>query len=128
MIDRWETQGDTPRARILHYIHIVETNEPRIKRYGCPIGTLSTELAKLTHTHHPNAIRLFTLFRSWLAHQFRHAGIAEKDADHHALHILSWSQGIATMMATFQDDAFVNREITKMTEWLDRTLPSPLSL
>lgn len=124
LIGQWESKGNTPRERLLSYIHIVHTNQEAINKYGCPLGTLSTELAKLNHTLHGATTRLFSLFKEWLKQQFLRADLPEDEANRHALHILSWSQGVATMMATFQDDAFVSYEVQKITDWLDTILPS----
>ena len=38
-----------PADRIRSFIHILIVNRADIKRYGCPAGTLSSELAKMNH-------------------------------------------------------------------------------
>lgn len=117
MLDRWELAGDSPQARILSFIHILIANRADIKRYGCPVGTLSTELAKLGHAAQGEANRLFALFRLWLRRQF--AGLGRKaDADALALHLLARSQGVATLANAFHDDAFIRREVAELENWL----------
>ncbi len=118
MLARWEAEGTSPLARIRNFIDILTVNGEKIKRYGCPIGTLSSELAKLNHSAQRQANRLFTLFRTWLRRQFVALG-RETDADALALHLLARSQGVATMANAFQDDAFVQQEVRQMYEWLD---------
>ncbi len=61
-------------------------------RYGCPVGTLCTELAKLSHASQGEAKKVFMLFRSWLRRQFTLLG-GEADADELATHLLARSQG-----------------------------------
>lgn len=117
MLERWETEGDIPQDRIRSFIHILIANRADIKRYGCPVGTLATELAKLNHASHGEANKLFTLFRTWLRRQFTLLG-READADELAMHILARSQGVATLANAFQDEKFIRHEVDQMCEWL----------
>ncbi|WP_407865957.1 TetR/AcrR family transcriptional regulator [Phyllobacterium phragmitis] len=117
MLDRWEMEGKTPEERIGHFIDILLVNGEKIKRYGCPIGTLTSELAKLSHGAQADASRLFTLFRAWLRGQFVALG-RKADADALAMHLLVRSQGVATLFNAFQDQEFVEREVAQMKDWL----------
>lgn len=118
MLARWEIEGETPVGRIRSFIDILIVNQEKIKRYGCPIGTLSTELAKLNHAAQGEANELFTLFRTWLRRQFELLGHTD-DADDLAMHLLARSQGVATLANAFRDDAFVRREVDAMYAWVD---------
>jgi TetR/AcrR family transcriptional regulator, transcriptional repressor for nem operon len=91
MLERWELEGEGPADRIRTFIHILVGNRADIKRYGCPVGTLCTELAKLNHAAQGEANALFTLFRTWLRRQFALLG-REPDADALAMHLLARSQ------------------------------------
>ncbi len=117
MLDRWELDGDNPQARIRSFIHILIANRADIKRYGCPVGTLSTELAKLGHAAQDEANQLFTLFRLWLRRQFAALG-RKADADALALHLLARSQGVATLANAYHDEAFIRREVAMLEDWL----------
>lgn len=117
MLDRWEREGETPAARIESYIRIVVTNWDKIRHYGCPVGTLCTELAKLDHASQDEAQKIFTLFRVWLREQFTLMG-QKSDADELAMDVLAWSQGVATLGNAFDDKKFVKREVEKKCQWL----------
>jgi AcrR family transcriptional regulator len=117
MLERWEIEGKTPADRIRSFIHILIANRPDIKRYGCPVGTLCSELGKLNHTARVEANELFTLFRTWLRRQFTLLG-READADVFALHLLARSQGVATLANAFRDDTFIEEEVRQMCDWL----------
>jgi AcrR family transcriptional regulator len=117
MLERWELEGRTPADRIRSFIHILLVNRADIKRFGCPVGTLSAELAKLDHGSQPEANALFTLFRTWLRRQFILLG-RKSDADKLAMHVLAMSQGVAMLANAFHDDKFVQREVQQMCEWL----------
>lgn len=116
MLDRWE--GQTPADRIRSFISILIVNRADIKRYGCPVGTLTTELAKLDHASQDEANKLFTLFRTWLRRQFTLLG-RKTDADTLAMHLLARSQGVATLAAAFHDEKFIRQEVRQMCVWLD---------
>ncbi len=118
MLDKWEIEGKTPADRIKSFIHILIANRADIKRYGCPVGTLCSELGKLNHAAQPEANELFTLFRTWLRRQFVLLG-RERDADALAMHLLARSQGVATLASSFQDEDFIRHEVDQMCAWLD---------
>jgi TetR/AcrR family transcriptional regulator, transcriptional repressor for nem operon len=117
MLAQWEIDGETPADRIRSFIHILIANRADIKRYGCPVGSLCTELAKLDHPSQPEANRLFTLFRTWLRRQFTLLGRAA-DADQLAMHLLARSQGVATLASALRDERFIRQEVQQMCDWL----------
>lgn len=118
MLEAWERASPDPAARIRAFIDILVANRADIKRWGCPVGTLSNELAKLGHGAQADAGRLFALFRDWLRDQFAALG-RSRDADALALHLLARSQGVATLATALRDDAFIAREVAALHDWLD---------
>jgi TetR/AcrR family transcriptional repressor of nem operon len=117
MLDKWEIAGESPEERIRSFIHILIGNRAKIKRYGCPVGTLCTELAKLGHTAQGEANQLFTLFRTWLRRQFTLLG-CKAEADLLAMHLLARSQGVATLANAFHDEKFIRQEVQLLDDWL----------
>lgn len=117
MLDNWELEADTPTDRIRRFINILVVNRAKIKRYGCPVGTLCSELAKLDHPAKGDATDLFTLFRTWLRRQFEQLGRPD-DADELAMHLLAFSQGVATLASAFQDEKFMRSEVKRLESWL----------
>lgn len=124
MMEKWEVEGETPEKRIRSFINILVVNRHKIKNYGCPIGTLSSELAKLNHTSQSGANELFTLFRDWLRRQFTLLG-RKADADQLAMHLLARSQGVATLLNAFHDETFVRQEVKQMYDWLSSQTKTP---
>jgi TetR/AcrR family transcriptional repressor of nem operon len=118
MLEQWEIEGKHPTDRIRSFIHILIANRADIKRYGCPVGTLCTELAKLNHGSQAEANELFTLFRIWLRRQFTLLD-READADALAMHLLARSQGVATLASAFRDEKFIRQEVKEMCDWLE---------
>jgi TetR/AcrR family transcriptional repressor of nem operon len=119
MLKQWEAEGEHPRDRIRSFVQILMTNRAKIMRYGCPVGTLCSELAKLNHASQADANKLFTIFRSWLRHQFTLLACGG-DADALAMHLLARSQGVSSLANTFPSEEFIRREVEEMHAWLDR--------
>ncbi len=119
MLEQWEQEGTRPEDRIRCFIRILITNQSKILLYGCPVGTLTTELAKLNHQALDHANEVFTLFRHWLRTQFQALG-REQDADALAMHVLARSQGVATLASAFHDEAFIRQEVELLCQWLDQ--------
>ncbi|MDA8257089.1 MAG: TetR/AcrR family transcriptional regulator [Betaproteobacteria bacterium] len=117
MLEKWETEGETPANRIRSFIGILMMNKAKIARYGCPVGTLCGELSKLDHAAQGNATALFTLFRTWLRKQFEALG-RSGDADELAMHLLALSQGVATLASAFHDERFIAQEVKHLNDWL----------
>ena len=118
MLEQWETDEKLPADRVRRFINMLIDNRADIKRYGCPVGTLSAELTKLDHGSRAGANKLFTLFRRWLSRQFALLG-READADALAMHLLARSQGVAMLANAFHDDAFIRQEVKEMGDWLN---------
>lgn len=118
MLEQWEAEHAAPGDRIRRFIEILLTNRADIQNYGCPLGTLTGELAKLDHAALGDAGSLFTLFRTWLRDQFVLLGHAAR-ADELAMHVLAVSQGVATLANAFKDEEFIRREVRRMNDWLD---------
>jgi len=118
LLARWDETDDRPEDRIACFIRIVITNQTKIMAYGCPVGTLTTELSKLDHPSKDKANRIMALFRDWLVRQFEALGSGAQAKDH-ALHVLGWSQGVATLAQAFRDEIYVRREVDGILAWLD---------
>ncbi|WCJ62741.1 TetR/AcrR family transcriptional regulator [Agrobacterium tumefaciens] len=121
MLDGWQEESDGPRERILSFINMLIGNQTKIMAFGCPVGTLCSELAKLDHVAHHRAVEIFGLFRDWLTGQFRELGAGDR-AEALALHLLAWSQGAAVMANAFREETFIRNEVAGIEQWL-ATLP-----
>lgn len=122
MLACWSKDAASPLGRVCRFVEIVMTNREDIENYGCPVGTLTSELAKLDHPMRAQAVGVFEIFRAWLREQFEALGRAA-DADDLALQVLTFSQGVATLLNAFGDGDYVQREATRLTAWLAEQFP-----
>lgn len=118
MLNSWAQQYSDPRQRILHFIDILTDNQANIKNHGCPVGSLCTELAKLSHELLQDASEMLAVMRDWLTEQFRILGLG-REARQVAMHLLARSQGIATITNAFGDQLFLRQEVKRLKQWLD---------
>ena len=121
MLSQWELASEDPVERIRSFINLLVVNQAPIMQFGCPVGTLCTELAKLSHASQKEAARLFALFGNWLTKQFEALGFGA-EANTLATHALVCSQGVATLANAFGDERFVSQEVQQMHKWLDRAV------
>lgn len=121
LLAQWTRDNPSPRARLSAFVRLFEVNGDQIMRFGCPIGSLATELSKLSHEARGPAVKLFDLFRDFLAKQFRALGCA--DAEALALHLLMRSQGVAVLYTAYRDAHFLAREMAAMEDWIDEVAP-----
>lgn len=122
MLDTWTRDAETPLARLQCFAEMLIRNRREIQRYGCPVGTLCAELAKLDHPAQRSASMIFGQFRQWLRAQFEALG-HEDNADGLAMHLLSRSQGIASLANAFHDEAFIRHEVGLINAWLTSLAP-----
>lgn len=123
MLLKWEVDFSDPIKRIECFIDMLIANQTLIIKYGCPVGTLCVELAKLGHASQDRANELFMLFRNWLAQQFTALGLTSMP-DTLAMHLLARSQGIATLANAFRDDTFIEQEVIFLKAWLKMQIES----
>jgi TetR/AcrR family transcriptional regulator, transcriptional repressor for nem operon len=124
MLNDWDADA-SPEERIIAFIQILITNRAKIMAFGCPVGTLNSELSKLDHAAQNRAAEIFGLFRDWLAKQFAAMGHGD-EAEALALHLLGRSQGVAVMASTFRDESFLRSEAASLEGWL-KGLPNQLN-
>jgi AcrR family transcriptional regulator len=124
MLAAWTAQAPDAAARLRRFAWMLVQNRDAIQRYGCPVGTLCSELARHAHPARDSAAMILRLFRSCLRAQFEALGHGQ-DADALALHLLVRSQGIAALAHAFQDEDLIYREITLVEDWLDSLHADP---
>lgn len=121
-LDAWERSAPTPKTRLKRFVAMVRDNADNLSRYGCPIGSISTELGKDQKVMQLQARAMFDLYRDWLAQQW--AGIESKPrAAEYADHLLAMAQGASLLGHVYGDPELIRRETLQMDRWLDAELP-----
>ncbi|TCK18035.1 TetR family transcriptional regulator [Thiogranum longum] len=118
-LSAWDTELPDPKDRLRRFVHMVMSNRENLIRYGCPIGSLNTELGKeTTCATRESARQLFDLFRDWLEEQFSKLTDPQQ-ARSLALHLLGRTEGISLMGHVYHDPDYISSEVKMIEKWID---------
>ncbi len=118
MLQDWDRMLPDPLERLKRFARIPVNEMQNIIQYGCPMGSLNTELGKVQYDLKQLSQQQFDVFRSWLVRQFTQ-WLPHANADALAIHLLVRTQGIATMAHVYEDPQLIEREVTSIDHWLE---------
>jgi TetR/AcrR family transcriptional regulator, transcriptional repressor for nem operon len=107
----------TPQARLKALIRALTDQRELAARYGCPLGTLCSELDKRTDGLDRACAQLLEAPIDWAEEQFRMMG--RRDARDLAVALFASYQGIALLTNTFRDPDLMTREARRLERWID---------
>lgn len=112
-----EQKSTDPRQRLLCFSNMLSQFEDNIVLTGCPIGTLSSELAKDEDDLQEVSRAVFKMMRSWLTEQFTALNCSDPDAK--AMDLLARMQGVTVMASAFKDHDFIHRSLKELQAWIN---------
>jgi len=113
-----ERRHRTPRARLKALIDALADQREAIAQYGCPHGTLCSELDKrATRPGDGSVAELLRIPIDWAEQQFRSMG--RHDARDLAVSLIAAYQGTALLTSTLRDQALLVRESRRLERWID---------
>lgn len=107
----------TPKARLKAFIRMLTDQREVAARYGCPQGSLCSELDKRDDEASRSCAQLITLPIEWAERQLRAMG--RRDARELAVALISSYQGIALITNTLRDPKLMAREGRRLERWID---------
>jgi TetR/AcrR family transcriptional repressor of nem operon len=107
----------TPRARLKALVRELTAQRELAARYGCPLGSLCSELDKRTDGLDSDCAEMLRLPIDWAEQQFRLIG--RRDARDLAVALMASYQGIALLTNTFRDPELMTREARRLERWID---------
>lgn len=119
MLEQCDQQSSDPRERLLLFAALPVQNEEQIVQYGCPIGTLSSELAK-DQVHEISKARLTAVFDvliEWCVAQFCALGF-DTNAKRYAMELIARLQGNALMANVYNDSEFLQATTADVKRWI----------
>ena len=117
MLNHCEAETEDARERLILFSNMLEYNRDAVIESGCPIGTLSSELAKDNPALQEKSRQAFVLLRDWIKQQFEVLAIA--NADDLAMDLLAKLQGVTVMACAFKDVDFVKRSHQQIKDWIN---------
>lgn len=118
MLVEWDTVIDRPLDRLKRYAAIPVNEVKNVIRFGCPMGSLNSELGKAQPALQMIARKQFDVFRRWIKQQFK-VLCPDQDVDALSMHLLVRTQGLAVMSYVYKDKKLVLREVSDIETWLD---------
>ena len=112
-----EQQHRTPRACLKGLVRVLVSQSDRVVLYGCPRGSLCSELEKRDNDLARACTELMRTPIDWVERQFKAMG--RSDARDLAFALLASYQGIALFANTFRDPALIVREGRRLERWID---------
>jgi TetR/AcrR family transcriptional regulator, transcriptional repressor for nem operon len=107
----------TPKARLKAFVRMLVDQRELTARYGCPQGTLCSELDKRDDGLSSACAELIRLPIDWTEHQFRAMG--RRDARDLAVALIAAYQGIALLTNTLRNPDLMTREGRRLERWID---------
>jgi len=107
----------TPKARLKALVCALAEQSELAARFGCPHGTLCSELDKRDDDLAGAGVRLMELSIDWPEKQFREMG--RRDARDLAVAMIASYQGISLLTNTFRDPELMRRESRRLERWID---------
>jgi len=110
-------QQRTPKARLKGLMRALCSEAELISRYGCPLGSLCSELDKREDRPERTSARLLALPIAWLEAQFR--AMRRRDAHELAIALMAAYEGTALLANTFRDPQMMVNECRRLERWID---------
>lgn len=121
MLETCNAASVDPRERLLMFASMPLQNEEQVIQYGCPIGTLSSELVKQQHQDVSKSLftAVFDLLRNWCIEQFTALGFGKRAKDL-SMDLLAMLQGITVMSNVYGDHEFLHRSTKDVQSWINK--------
>jgi AcrR family transcriptional regulator len=117
-----ESRHRSPRARLKAFIRfLAERVDASPPQYGCPYGTLSSELAKWADEPDPLVTPLMQMQLDWAERQFRAMG--RRDGDDLAVELVASYEGSAVLTSTLGRPDLMARQARRLEKWIDTLRP-----
>jgi TetR/AcrR family transcriptional regulator, transcriptional repressor for nem operon len=111
-----ERSHRTPKGRLKAVLSMLTGQRELLARYGCPQGTLCTELHKRPEAP-GDVARLMRITIDWAEEQFRLMG--RRDAAELAVQLMASYQGTALLTNVLEDPELTSRQARLLERWID---------
>jgi hypothetical protein len=107
----------TPKGRLKALVAAFAQQGESIAQYGCPLGTLCSELDRRATGLDAAAANLMRVPIEWAERQFRLMG--RSDARDLAFDLLANYEGTALLTNTFRDPELLTRGARRLERWIE---------
>ena len=115
----WADDHPDPRSRLRRFVAMITSQRDEIVRYGCPTGSLLTELGKKRDDLRPNALSILNLYVELAVAAFAELGHDEARARTLGIRLLARAQGAIVVAHAYADTEVLERELAEIATWID---------
>jgi TetR/AcrR family transcriptional regulator, transcriptional repressor for nem operon len=112
-----ERRHRSPKARLKALVRFLAERSDSIAQYGCPYGTLSSELAKRAEGSDSLAAPLMQIPLDWAEQQFRAMG--RGNAQDLAVELVATYQGSAVLSSALGQPELMARQARRLERWIE---------
>ncbi|HEY7432998.1 MAG TPA: TetR/AcrR family transcriptional regulator [Streptosporangiaceae bacterium] len=112
-----EHRHRSPRARLKALMAVLAERAEETAHYGCPYGTLCSELAKQAEGSDPVAASLMQTLLDWAERQFR--AIGRRDAHELAVELVAIYEGSAVLASALGQPELMARQARRLQRWIE---------
>jgi TetR/AcrR family transcriptional regulator, transcriptional repressor for nem operon len=112
-----DTRRRSPKSRLKAFVREFTAQSEMVAQYGCPLGSLCSELDKRVERSGLPAAELMRLPIEWAEDQFRSLG--RPDARDLAFDLLAAYEGSALLANTLRDPDILSRAARRIDHWID---------
>lgn len=117
-LEGWAQELPTPKARLARFVRMMTNEADALIRYGCPVGSLLSELGKANAELHADARAPLDLYVDWIAEQLTAAGKTRKTSRELALRAIARVQGAILTAHAYGDAGLLKREAKDIERWI----------
>jgi TetR/AcrR family transcriptional regulator, transcriptional repressor for nem operon len=112
-----DTRHRSPKSRLKAFVREFTAQSETVAQYGCPLGSLCSELDKRVKEPGLPVAELMRLPIEWAEDQFRSLG--RPDARDLAFDLLAAYEGSALLANTMHDPGVLSRAARRIDRWID---------
>ncbi len=112
-----DARHSAPKSRLKAMVREFAARSELVAQYGCPFGTLCSELDKRGAESGFAVAELMRLPIDWAEEQFQSLG--RRDAHDLALDLLAAYEGSALLANTLRDPSVLSRSARRVDRWID---------
>jgi len=112
-----DAQHRSPKGRLKAFVREFAAQSEMVAEYGCPFGSLCSELDKRVAASDLAVGQLMRLLIDWAETQFRALGM--RDAHDLAVDLVAAYEGGALLASTLRDPSLLSTSARRLDRWLD---------
>ena len=114
LFNSWEEQNSDAQFLLNCFIDFLLSDKSELSQFGCPNGTLASELGKNSTLNKQISQGIFNKLRLWLTAQFLKLGYTAEQSNDRAMELFTRAQGICVISQVYNDETLFEHEIKRL--------------